>query len=75
MTESDDIRWLKEQCVDLQSQMAFQEDTIQALNEVVTRQQQQIEHLNELYNNQKLQLEHISSEVGKDMSDDKPPHY
>ena len=75
MSELETIDWLKAQCVDLQSQLAFQEDTIQALNDVVTRQQQQIDNLNELYNQQKSQLEHISNEMEKGAGAEKPPHY
>ncbi|MEE8060057.1 MAG: SlyX family protein [Pseudomonadales bacterium] len=75
MGKHDDISWLKEQVVDLQSQLAFQEDTIQALNTVVTRQQQQIEQLNELCNSQKSQLEHMASEMEGGVTEEKPPHY
>lgn len=75
MPETDDIRWLKQQLVDLQSQLAFQDDTLTVLNDIVTRQQQQIEHLNELYNNQKQQLEHISGEMDKNTGEVRPPHY
>jgi SlyX protein len=75
VSSADDIAWLKSQLVELQSQLAFQEDTVHALNAVVTRQQQQIEHLNELCSNQKYQLEHISHEMGKGVAAEKPPHY
>lgn len=75
MSEADDIRWLKAQLVDLQSQLAFQEDTIQTLNDVVTGQQRQIEQLNELCNQQKIMLEHMSDALGKHSGADKPPHY
>ena len=42
VTASTELEQLKEQLFDLQSQLAFQEDTLQALNDIVTRQQQQI---------------------------------
>ena len=75
MADNDEMGWVKQQLIDLQSQLAFQEDTIQALNEVVTRQQQQINNLDELCRNQKSQMELMNSEMGKEAVDEKPPHY
>ncbi|HEB28888.1 MAG TPA: SlyX family protein [Porticoccus sp.] len=75
MADNDEMDWVKQQFIDLQSQLAFQEDTIQALNEVVTRQQQQINNLDELCRNQKSQMELMNSEMGKEALDEKPPHY
>ena len=75
MSTDDDIHWLKEQVVDVQSQMAFQEDTIHALNEVVTRQQQQIAQLDELCHSQKSQLELMASEMEGNSVEERPPHY
>lgn len=73
MTE--ELESIKQQLIDVQSQLAFQEDTLHALNDVVTRQQQQIENLHELCNSQKSQLDEISSDMGKDGLDERPPHY
>lgn len=75
MNNAEEISWIKQQLMELQSQLAFQEDTIQALNDVVTRQQQQIENLNEISSSQKFQLEHISSEMEKTETNERPPHY
>ena len=75
VSESDDINWLKAQVVDLQSQLAFQEDTIQALNDVVTGQQQQLERLHERYRQQQIHLEHINHTLAKGADEDRPPHY
>ena len=75
MADNDEMDWVKQQLIDLQSQLAFQEDTIQSLNDVVTRQQQQINNLDELCRNQKSQMELMSSEMGKEAVDEKPPHY
>ena len=72
MATDDDIR---DQLVDLQSQLTFQEDTIHTLNNVVTEQQQQIERLNEMLNQLKLQVETAAdSEPGQTLIE-KPPHY
>lgn len=75
MSEQHEVEVIKQQLVDLQSQLAFQEDTLAALNEVVTRQQQQIENLNELVNSQKAQLDSIQSGEGEGVSQEVPPHY
>lgn len=70
-----ELEVIKQQLIDLQSQLAFQEDTVQSLNDVVTRQQQQIENLHELCSSQKLQLDEINSDMGKNDLDERPPHY
>jgi SlyX protein len=75
VAKNSDMEQLQEQVVELQSQLAFQEDTIGALNEVVTRQQAQIENLHEWQLNQKEQLQSINDEMSKDVVDEKPPHY
>jgi SlyX protein len=75
VADNDELDWVKQQLIDLQSQLAFQEDTLQSLNDVVTRQQQQINNLNELCKSQKSQMELMSSEMGKDTLDERPPHY
>ena len=75
MNKDQDIHWLREQVVDLQSQLAFQEDTLQTLNAIVTRQQQQIEYLNELCTVQRSQLDRLASDMAPGVAVDKPPHY
>ena len=70
-----ELEVIKQQLIDLQSQLAFQEDTVQSLNDVVTRQQQQIENLHELCSSQKLQLAEINSDMGKNDLDERPPQY
>lgn len=75
MNVVEQLDWVKQQVVDLQSQFAFQEDTIQSLNDIVTRQQRQIEDLNELINNQKSQLERLGNDADSGPSLEKPPHY
>lgn len=78
MSIDSDVVQLKAQMVDLQSQLAFQEDTLQSLNEVIVRQQQQIEHLHELCVSQQSQLEQMASDAehgAGSESMDRPPHY
>lgn len=76
MNDPYELAQLQQQMVELQSQLAFQEDTISALNQVVTRQQRQIEHLNELCMSHKSQLELLSSDAESSRGvSAKPPHY
>ena len=75
VTTSTALDELKEQLFDLQTQVAFQEDTLQVLNDIVTKQQQQIENLHELCKSQKSQLELMTEETGGAQVDEKPPHY
>ena len=74
MAQTDD--WQR-QIEDLQSQLAFQEDTLQALNAALSEQQQeilvlrrQVEILKQRQDEQAVQLGEGSSPV-----DEKPPHY
>ncbi|MFT7128395.1 MAG: SlyX protein [Gammaproteobacteria bacterium] len=73
MVAETEVNWLKDQVVDLQSQLAFQEDTIQALNDVVIRQQQQLDSFKEMLDGHKSQIEQLSAEG--EVSNERPPHY
>lgn len=70
-----EIEGLQAQLVELQSQLAFQEDVISALDAVVTRQQQQIANLQELWESQKRQLEEVNSRLDMSPAVERPPHY
>ena len=67
---------IDEQLVELQTRLAFQEDTIARLNDVVTRQQQQIDRL-------RLALDDVLGLIGDETRpaastgdvDERPPHY
>ena len=74
------ISQLEQQIIDLQTQSAFQEDTLQALNKVVSEQQQDILQL-------KAQLQKVLNEIktvindvdygdnSRLLDDERPPHY
>ncbi|MET4820574.1 SlyX family protein [Endozoicomonas lisbonensis] len=47
---------MKDELIELQTQMSFQEDTVAQLNDVVTRQQQEIDQL-------KLQVEQLKKQM------------
>jgi SlyX protein len=64
--------------MEVQSQMAFQEDTIAALNEALTHQQQeiivlrrQVELLKQRWEEQNANTDHSQPPV----LDERPPHY
>lgn len=69
-----------EQLVDLQTRFAFQEDNLQALNDIVARQQMQIDALErelQLHRDKLVDLIHAMSErvpVAAPV-DERPPHY
>lgn len=62
--------------VNIESKIAFQENTIKELNDVVCKQQKQIDTLNMTCRQLMDQIKKMSgiSSVG-DLIDDKPPHY
>lgn len=66
---------LREQLVELQTQLAFQEDTLQALDAVVTRQQQQLDRLGELVERLQRQFTDLSGEFAEQRAEPPPPHY
>ena len=76
MSQHDESKQFTSQLIELQSQLAFQEDIVQALNDVVTRQQQQIDRLQEQSERFKLQLElAMTAFEGSEVIDQPPPHY
>ncbi len=65
-----------ERLVDIETRIAYQEDTLQQLNDVVAKQQKQIDFLDQMIKTlteryQSLQASNIAAEN----LDDKPPHY
>lgn len=65
-----------EQLIELETRLAFQEHTLQALNDVVTRQQQQIEALVREIQTLKDRLRAATPSPVGPLEDEKPPpHY
>jgi SlyX protein len=76
MSQPNETKQFEEQLIELQSQLAFQEDTIQALNDVVAQQQQQIDSLRARSDLFSSQLERAMTALeGTDVIDVPPPHY
>ena len=74
--ELDDIR---QELHELQSQFAFQEDTVQSLNEALALQQQEIlvmrRQLELLKQNQEERQSRPGEGAQGSLLDEKPPHY
>lgn len=61
--------------VDLQTRLAFQDQAISELNEVITDQQQQIDRLREELRLAGDKLKVLEESVETSAPDEKPPHY
>ena len=76
---AEEIEQLRRDLMELQSQLAFQEDTVQSLNDAMAAQQQEIltlrRQLELLKQRQDEQaVRHETDEAGGPQ-DEKPPHY
>ncbi|MBL4852521.1 MAG: SlyX family protein [Gammaproteobacteria bacterium] len=62
--------------IDIETRIAYQEDTIQQLNDVVTKQQRQIDRLEDLAKLLTQRYQSLqSTESNNNIVDEKPPHY
>jgi SlyX protein len=73
---------MKDEIENLQSRIAFQEDAIETLNEVVTKQDREIQELRlqlqEIYKRMeevKIAFESGAADPVDLIADEKPPHY
>lgn len=67
---------MNERIAELETQLAFQEDTLQSLNEIVARQQSQIDRLNHDVQLLANQLQQLSDSMQRpDSEEAPPPHY
>ncbi|NVK42784.1 MAG: SlyX family protein [Oceanospirillaceae bacterium] len=60
---------------DLESRIAFQEDTLDKLNDVVSRQELEIERLTQMIRIINGQLRQLDLGNGSDQANEAPPHY
>ena len=69
---------LEQQMIELQSKLAYQEDTVQTLNDVVSKQQVDILQLKSQMGQVVGELRAILSDLGEDgesSAQQRPPHY
>ena len=67
----------KQKMIDLETRLAFQEDTLNALNDIVTQQQLQIDKLEKTSQSLVDRIRNLSTimNLGHEHVDEKPPHY
>ena len=75
MSEQVDIRQLQAELVELQTQVAFQEETIGELNTALGQQQQDISELQRHWDVLRQQHVELQARVPAAPVDEKPPHY
>jgi SlyX protein len=67
---------MQQRIAELETQVAFQEDMLQTLNEIVTRQQLQIDQLEREVQALVAQLQQLSDAMRRPESEEAPPpHY
>lgn len=65
-----------ERLIELETRLAFQESTIQQLNDIVTSQQEKIEILQAAIQELHKQIKSLSEPAVRDLSEEPPPpHY
>jgi SlyX protein len=69
---------LEEQLIDVQTRIAYQEDTLAQLNEVITRQDAEIIQLKQqlrLLAQRIDEMQRNPSQAGDEITNERPPHY
>lgn len=65
----------EQRLTDLETRIAFQEDSIQTLSDELYRQQKELERVQQLCNLMLQQLQDMPSSGAPGPVDEKPPHY
>ena len=67
---------MQKRITELETRLAFQEDTLQTLNEIVTRQQLEIDSLIQQVSNLREQMRNlVPSLIANASEETPPPHY
>jgi SlyX protein len=66
---------LEQALIDLQTRLAFQEDTLQSLNDVVADHQREIGDIRRQVGALIDQLEQVLSDLDAGIENERPPHY
>ncbi len=66
---------MDEQLIELETRIAFQDESIQQLSDVVYRQQQQIDFLEKQVQMLRGQFQNLAHSLPSKPQDDRPPHY
>lgn len=70
-----DNKAVAEKFIDVETRMAFQDDTIQQLSDVIYRQQQQIDQLDKTVQLLVDRMQDLMHDLPGKVVDEKPPHY
>lgn len=66
---------LHAQLIELQTQLAFQEDTVQALDKIIAAQDQRLDQLEQANMRLARQFTELLSTLQDQRGDERPPHY
>lgn len=66
---------LEERMIELETRQAFQDDTLQALNDVIVDQQRQIDRLQRQLESLAASHEALQSQLDLEQVEAPPPHY
>lgn len=66
---------MEQRLIDLETRQAFQEDTLEQLNEVVIELRRQVDTLIQRLKVAEDRLERLEPNIISSLEDDKPPHY
>ncbi|HEY9033630.1 MAG TPA: SlyX family protein [Pseudomonadales bacterium] len=80
VAQFDDSNTVQKQIIELQSKLAFQEDTVQSLNDIVSEQQQDILSLKGQMRTLLEELKNVLGDLDGDgasrlLENERPPHY
>jgi SlyX protein len=66
---------MQDKIIDIETRLAFQDDTIQQLNDVIYRQQKDIDRLDKTLHLLLGKLRELEDNTTTKVIDEKPPHY
>ena len=75
MDQEAEVERLTQLVVDLQSQLAFQEQTLSELNDALTVQQQDLAQLKREWSLVQERYESLQDQLPAEPANEKPPHY
>lgn len=75
MTTQPTTQQYDQRLIDLETRIAFQEDSIQALSDEIYRQQKELDRLQQLCSIMLQRLQDVSAGGPTGPVDEKPPHY
>jgi SlyX protein len=75
LSQQEQLQQLQQQLIELQTQLAFQEDAVQALDDVVIAQQHRLDQLAQHNLRLEKQLAEVLTSFDAQTPSEPPPHY